>query len=204
MSNAENNRVQRHDGRRPRNKIAALPHEVRSDIAARLLDGETYSDIRAALAGTVAADAMPGNSAFGAYQRGAEFADYRASRSKLDARFARRRSLMTAIRSADGTSQAMEVATFSAIDQLLESLESGTLEPAELPKVANSIATLRRTLTADAEAKARRQLQQILDEQSVREAAAESAPARQQVSQQTLATIRRMYGIPDPTVKGAA
>lgn len=148
MDSATDNRVQRHAGRRPRNKIAALPLALRRVVAAMLLDGETYDAVRAWLKGQgVEAARQPGNSAFAAYRAGAEFCELRDERLKIEGKHAQQRKLREALKAAGTIEDQTQVAIYATMEHVLAALND---PEADATKVLRSLTGVQKVLNETA------------------------------------------------------
>lgn len=130
--------------RRSRSKIARLSADLRGVVAARLLDGATYADIRRELAALgVGEDEMPGDSSFKSYRESDEYGRLRDDRLGWLRRAAEKKAVMAALEKG-GADAVADYAVATAVQELSEAMADA--EGADLTQIANSIAALKRVM----------------------------------------------------------
>lgn len=144
--------------RRPRNKVAALPLELRRRVAAALLDGETYDQIRRTLSAKgVQGDRMPGNSAFAAYRNGSEYQDLRAERLRIEDKHAEQRRLREALKSADAIGDQAQIMIYVAMEKAMSALKDDAADPAV---ILRAISGVQKVLNETAKLQHRREVEE--------------------------------------------
>jgi hypothetical protein len=111
--------------RRPRNKIAGLPSDLRNVVIGMLIDGKTYAAIQAELAeqGVSEAD-MPGLNAFKAYMAGGEYRSEYQQWQELH-RKARRRSFTASAVTDEDITDSARLLRNAALEKVAELVEQG-------------------------------------------------------------------------------
>jgi len=163
--------------------------EQRQIVIAGLVDGRTYDEIRADLAAAgVAAAGLPHNSSFIAYRRSEEYQRQEQDLRNWQRRAEEKRQFWSAVLAGGGADGLANIATFEAIEELRAAL--GSAESAgEKARVAAVIGNLTRTVQAEADARAKREL-------ATRAAKVETAAVDPKLTpEERIAAIRATLGV---------
>ena len=167
--------------RRPRNKIASLPLELRLEVMQMLDDGETYEAIREELREhEVTPEAMPGDSAFLAYRQGEEYTGHKNELLSWKQRAEEKKIIAQALEVGGGVEGLVNIALYEATEKLLDALKSDAYDEANIAKIANALKGIKAVAISEADIKHKRETEQKAAELKTSLASKSADPAATQ------------------------